>query len=94
MEELSDVINHLVPTAGSEEEIYQAAAKVMPSKIGHTLAELEMIKEIPVSDDKVILTMALPFLGVPIRDHLLHSVQEAVMKPGAEIEVQLKEKCL
>jgi len=78
----------------SEEEIRRAVAKVMHSKIGHILAEMEMIKEIPVSDDKVILTLALPFLGVPIRDHLLDSVQEAVMKPVAEIEVQLKEKCL
>lgn len=78
----------------SEEEIRRAVAKVMPSKIGHTLAELEMIKEIPVSDNKVVLTMAFPFLVVPIRDYLVHSVQEAVMKPGVEIEVQLKEKCL
>ena len=70
----------------SEEEIRQAVVKVMHSKVGHILAEMEMIKEIPVSNDKVILTLTLPFLGVAIRDHLLPSVREAVMKPGAEIE--------
>lgn len=78
----------------SEEEIRRAVAKVMHPKINHTLAELEMIKEITVRDDKVILIRALPFLGIPIRDYLVRSVQEAVMKLGVEIEVKLKEKCL
>ncbi|MCK4352264.1 hypothetical protein KAW65_02535 [candidate division WOR-3 bacterium] len=53
-----------------------------------------MIKDIAIKDNKIILTMALPFLGILIRDYLVHSVQEAVMKLEAEIEVKLKEKCL
>jgi len=78
----------------TEKEIRRAVAKVMHPKIGHTLAELEMIKEIPISDNKVVLTMALPFLGVPIRDYRVHSVQEAVMKLGGDIQLKIKGKCL
>lgn len=78
----------------SEEEIRRAVAKVRHPEIDHTLAELETIKEITVRDDKVILTRALPFLGITIRDYLVRSVQEAVMKLGVGIEVKLKEKCL
>lgn len=78
----------------SEEEVRRAVAKVMHPEIDHTLAELETIKEITVRDNKVILTRALPFLGIPIRGYLVRSVQEAVMKLGVEIEVKLKEKCL
>jgi len=35
--------------------------------------------------------MALPFLGIPIKDYLVHSVEEAVTKLGAEIEIKLTE---
>ena len=53
-----------------------------------------MTKEILVSDNKVVPTMAFPFLTVPTRDYLVHSLQEAVMKLGGQIEVKLKRKCL
>jgi len=75
----------------SEEEIRRAVAKVRHPEIDHTLVELGMIKDIAVRDDKVILTMALPFLGIPIKDYFVDSVQEAVTKLGVEIEVELTE---
>ena len=75
----------------SKEEIHRAVAKVMHPEIDRSLAELGMIKDIAVRDDKVILIMALPFLGIPIRDYLVHSICEVVMKLGVEIEVKLTE---
>jgi metal-sulfur cluster biosynthetic enzyme len=75
----------------SEEEIHQAVAKVRHPEIDRTLVELGMIKDIAFEDDKVILSMALPFLGIPIRDYLVHSVEEVVAKLGVEIEVKLTE---
>jgi len=75
----------------SKEEIHQAVAKVRHPEIDRTLVELGMIKDIAVGDDTVILRMALPFLGIPIRDYLVHSVEEVVTKLGVEIEVKLTE---
>jgi len=75
----------------SKEEIHQAVAKVRHPEIDRTLVELGMIKDIAVGDDKVILSMALPFLGVPIKDYLVNSVQEVVTKLGVQIEVKLTE---
>ena len=69
-------------------------AKVKHPEIYRTLVELGMIKDIAVGDDKVILTMALPFMKIPIKDCLVHSVQEAVMRLVVEMEVKLKRKCL
>jgi len=77
--------------AVSEEDIRRAVAKVRHPEIDNTLVELGMIKDITSTDDKVILTMALPFLHIPIKEHLVHSVQEPVRKLGVEIEVKLVE---
>jgi metal-sulfur cluster biosynthetic enzyme len=78
-------------TTISKEEIHQAVAKVRHPEIDRTLVELGMIKDIAVGDDTVILSMALPFLGIPIRDYLVHSVEKVVTKLGVEIEVKLTE---
>jgi metal-sulfur cluster biosynthetic enzyme len=75
----------------SKEEIHQAVAKVRHPEIDRTLVELGMIKDIALEDDKVLLSMGLPFLGIPIRDYLVHSVEEVVTKLGVEIEVKLTE---
>jgi metal-sulfur cluster biosynthetic enzyme len=75
----------------SKEAIQQAVAEVRHPEIDRSLVELGMIKDIAVGDDKAILTMAVPFLGIPIKDYLVHSVQEAVTKVGVEIEVKLTE---
>ncbi|MBW2079152.1 MAG: DUF59 domain-containing protein [Deltaproteobacteria bacterium] len=75
----------------SKEEIHHAVAKVRHPEINRTLVELGMIKDIHIGEDEVILTMAVPFLEIPIRDYLVHSVQEAIRKLGVEIEVKLTE---
>jgi len=75
----------------SEEEVRQAVAKVRHPEINFTLMELGMIDDITICDDKVIIIMALPFLEIPIKDYLVHSVHEAVTKFGMEVEVKLTE---
>ena len=80
-----------MPNTIPKEEIHQAVAKVRHPEIDRTLVELGMIKDIAVGYDTVILSMALPFLGIPIRDYLVHSVEEVVTKLGVEIEVKLTE---
>jgi metal-sulfur cluster biosynthetic enzyme len=75
----------------SKEEIHQAVAKVRHPEIDRTLVELGMIKDIAILNDKVILSMTVPFMGIPIKDYLVHSVEEAVTKLGVDIEVKLIE---
>ena len=75
----------------SKEEIHQAVAKVRHPEIDRTLVELGMIREIATGADRVTVTMAVPFLGIPIKDYLVHSLQEAVTKLGVEIEVKVTE---
>lgn len=57
-----------------EEEIRRAVAKLMHPEIDRALVGLGMIKDIALRDDKVILTMALPFPEIAIKHYLLHSV--------------------
>ncbi len=75
----------------SEEQIRQTLKKVRHPEINLTLMELGMIDDITISEEKIIITMALPFLEIPIKDYLVHSVHEAVTKFGMEIELKLTE---
>ena len=76
----------------SEKEIHQSAAKVMHSEIGRSVNELEMTKERFACDNMVELTMAFPFLVVPMRDCLVHSVQEMKKKLDGDIQLKIKGK--
>jgi hypothetical protein len=53
-------------------------------------SELAMIKNSTTGDNKVPLTLLLPFPNVPIRDHLVNSVREAVMKLGVEVKIKIE----
>lgn len=77
----------------SKENVYQAVAQVRHPEIDSTLVELGMIRDVTVKDNKAIVTLALPFLGIPaaIRDHLVNSLGEKVRQLGLEFEVKLTE---
>jgi len=77
----------------SEEDVHQAIGQVMHPEINRTLVELGMVKDIALKDDAVTLTLALPFLAIPvsIKDYLVNSLHQAVMKVGAKIEVTVAE---
>lgn len=50
-----------------------------------------MIKNIKIKRDKVTVMLALPSLGVPIKDHLVNLIHEAVIKLGVEVDVTIME---
>jgi len=77
----------------SEEDVHQAIKQVMHPEINRTLVELGMVKDIALKDDKVTLTLVLPFLAIPvsIKDYLVNSLRQVVMKLGAKIEVTVAE---
>lgn len=62
--------------------------KVKHPAIDRSLPELGIVKEIAVKDGKVVITMALPFPGIPIKDQLVSSIREPIEKLGVEVEVK------
>ena len=77
----------------SEEDVHQVVGQVMHPEISYTLVELGMVKDIAIKDDEVSLTLVLPLLGIPasIKDYLVDSLRQAVMKLGAKVEVRIAE---
>jgi len=77
----------------SEENVHQAIGQVMHPEVSRTLVDLGMVKDIALRDDEVTLTLVIPFLGIPasIKDYLMNSLRQAVMKLGAKTEIKIAE---
>jgi len=67
-----------------------ALRQVMHPEMGRNLVELGMIREIALQDSQATVTLALPFLDVPIKDDLVRAVREAVSKASAGLNVQVE----
>lgn len=72
----------------SEKDILNLLAKVKHPAINRTLRELGIIKDISIKDNKVLITMALPFPNIPIIGQLVSSIKEPIEKLGVEVEVK------
>jgi len=74
----------------TREEVMQALARTMHPEIAYSLVDLGMIKHVSVEKEKVIVTINLPFMGVPIKQELVRIVTEAVANADQtpQIEVQ------
>jgi Mrp family chromosome partitioning ATPase len=77
----------------AEEQVLGALRGVMHPEFEHDLVELEMIRRVTVEDDRITVTLALPFADVPVKDDLVRAVKEAVseMDSTAHVEVDLVE---
>ncbi|MBL7065520.1 MAG: Mrp/NBP35 family ATP-binding protein [Anaerolineae bacterium] len=77
----------------TEEQVFRALRGVMHPEFKRDLVKLEMIKSVAVEDDRVTVTLALPFIDVPVKDDLVRGVKEAVsgIDSTAQIEVDLVE---
>ncbi len=78
---------------GKSERIMSALRRVTHPEIKRSLVELGMIKGVNVNDDRVTVTLALPFKEIPIRDQLVAGVRQAVQQahPRGKVDVQLAE---
>jgi metal-sulfur cluster biosynthetic enzyme len=61
----------------------------MHPAIDRSLIDLGIIKDIVVRDNIVILTLALPFPEIPIKEYLVNSVREPITKLGLELEIKI-----
>jgi len=73
----------------SEENVRKAMSQVKHPAIDRTLIDLGMVKDITIEGNKVTVTLAVPFPGIPIKDLLINSVGEPIEKLGAKVEVKL-----
>lgn len=75
----------------SEEDIRQVVAEIKHPAIDRTLVDLGIVKEITVNGNKVLVTMALPFPGIPtqVKDYLVNSVVEQIKKMDVEVKVDV-----
>jgi metal-sulfur cluster biosynthetic enzyme len=72
----------------SEKDILNLLAMVKHPAINRTLHELGIIKDLSIKDNKVLITMTLPFPNIPIIDQLVSSIKEPIEKLGVEVEVK------
>ena len=72
----------------SEKDIFNLVDEVKHPAINRTLRELGIVKDISIKDNKVLITMALPFPNIPIIDQLVSSIKEPIEKLGVEVEVK------
>ena len=77
----------------SEGDIHQVIGQVMHPEINRTLVEPGMVKDIVLEDDEVTLMLTLPFLAIPvsIKDYLVNSLYQAVMKLGVKVQIRVAE---
>jgi metal-sulfur cluster biosynthetic enzyme len=63
----------------------------MHPAISRSLVDLGMAKDITMEHGKVTLTLAFPFLEIPvsIKDYLVNSLRKVVTDLGAEIEIRI-----
>ena len=74
----------------SNEQVFDRLRQVMHPEFEHDLVELGMIKDVVVQDGHVTLTLNLPFKEVPVKDQLVHRVDEVLTKLDANLKVQVK----
>ena len=72
----------------SEKDIFNLVDKVKHPAINRTLRELGIIQDLSIKDNKVLITLALPFPNIPIIDQLVSSIKEPIEKLGVEVEVK------
>ncbi len=77
----------------STEQIWKALSEVQHPEMKRDLVALGMIKDVTSGDGQVRVTLALPFMEIPVKDDLVQGVRHAVAKldPGLDVDVELVE---
>jgi metal-sulfur cluster biosynthetic enzyme len=80
-------------TETSQKNAEKVLSKLMHPEINYSLVDLEMIKDIQFQDNKVSLTLRLPFLDVPIKEHLIQMIKGALtdLNDAIETEINLRQ---
>ena len=74
-----------------ENKILEKLKKVMHPAINMNLVDLGVIVGAEIKNEKIIITMAFPVLGIPIKDLLLSKVREALFDFSEEVDFKVRE---
>ncbi len=74
----------------TNEQVLNAFRGVIHPEMKRNLVELGMVKDVAVEDGEVTVTLALPFMEIPIKDDLMSSLQEAVSELDSELGTEVK----
>lgn len=76
----------------SEKDIESVLSKLMHPEISYSLIDLGMIKNIAVnsSSNSVSVSLLLPFLEIPIKEDLIHSLKESITALNKDMQVKVK----
>jgi metal-sulfur cluster biosynthetic enzyme len=76
----------------SPSDIEQALSKVIHPEINYSLVDLGMIKNVICEEEKIGLTLKLPFLGIPIKELLIQRVKGALANLDKSLQVEINEE--
>ena len=62
----------------SVQDVNRALSQLMHPEIRFSLPDLGMVENVVCGEDRIELTLKLPFLQVPIKDLLIQNVKEAL----------------
>ena len=70
-------------------DVERALSKVMHPEINYSLIDLEMIKNVVYRNNTVVLTLKLPFTGIPIKEDLIQSIKGALVDLDKAVQVEI-----
>ena len=73
----------------SQIDIDQALSKIIHPEINYSLVDLGMLKNVVCNQDKVNLTLKLPFLQVPVKEPIIQSIKQALVDLDGSIQVEI-----
>lgn len=73
----------------TKEKILSRLQKVMHPELQQDLVGLKLIRDVSIQDINVIVTLALPFKDVPMRDELVHSIERAIKDLDTSLDVRV-----
>ena len=73
----------------SQRDVEQALSKVMHPEIDYSLVDLRMIEDLVCEEQKVSLTLKLPFVPVPVQDLLIESIKKALSEQDSSVQVEI-----
>jgi metal-sulfur cluster biosynthetic enzyme len=73
----------------TKERVLDALRQVMHPELERDLVDLEMIQDVIVQDSRVAVTLAVPFIEVPIVEDLIRVTREAAQGVDPTLRIQV-----
>ena len=74
----------------TKKDIEDALSKAIHPEINYSLVKLGMIKDTKAEDSNVSVTLALPFLAIPIKEDLINLIKESIKSLDKDMIVEVK----